>query len=236
MHLSFQKVYYAIATVVGLFAILILGKAILIPIAFAFLIAFILLPVAQKFESRGASVTVSALLSILGIILIIGGGIFLFSNQIIQLSENLTDFKVKILEVFADATFYINKNVGFLPELERGELLDKIKNWLSESGGTLLSKTFSGTANALVGVLTALVFAFLILLYRKGLVRAFVGFYPPENREKAIKMFKSIQQVGKQYLFGMMVIILILGFVNSIGLWIIGIDNPFLFGFLACPL
>jgi predicted PurR-regulated permease PerM len=31
----------------------------------------------------------------------------------------------------------------------------------------------------------------------------------------------------------MMVIILILGFVNSIGLWIIGIDNPFLFGFLA---
>ena len=46
-------------------------------------------------------------------------------------------------------------------------------------------------------------------------------------------MFKSVQEVGQQYLFGMMVIILILGFVNSVGLWIIGMDNPFLFGFLA---
>lgn len=233
MHLSFKKVFYVIATIVGLFAVLILAKSVLIPIAFAFLIAFILFPVARKIESWGANEIVSALLSILGLLLIIGGGIFLFSNQIIQLSENLTDFKLKILNVFADATFYINKNVGFLPQLERGELLNNIKNWLSESGGALLSKTFSGTANTIFGVLTALVFAFLILLYRKGLIRAFVGFYPPENREKAFKMFQSIQQVGQQYLFGMMKIILILGFVNSIGLWIIGIDNPFLFGFLA---
>jgi len=236
MHLSFQKVFYVIATVVGIFTILILAKVVLIPVAFAFLIAFILLPVARKFESRGASVTVSALLSILGLILIIGGGIFLFSNQIIQLSENLTDFKLKIINVFADTTLFINKNIAFLPQLEKGELLDKIKNWLNESAGTLLSQTFSGTANALFGVLTALVFAFLILLYRKGLIRAFVGFYPPEKREKAFKMFQSIQQVGQQYLFGMMIIILILGFVNSIGLWIIGIDNPFLFGFLAAIL
>jgi predicted PurR-regulated permease PerM len=49
-------------------------------------------------------------------------------------------------------------------------------------------------------------------------------------------MFKSVQQVGQKYLLGMMVVLVILGFVNSIGLWIIGIDNPFLFGFLAAVL
>jgi predicted PurR-regulated permease PerM len=31
-------------------------------------------------------------------------------------------------------------------------------------------------------------------------------------------------------------VIVILGFANSIGLWIIGLDNPFLFGFLAAVL
>ena len=31
----------------------------------------------------------------------------------------------------------------------------------------------------------------------------------------------------------MMLLIIIIGLANSIGLWIIGIDNPFLFGFLA---
>ncbi|HBZ25668.1 MAG TPA: AI-2E family transporter [Rikenellaceae bacterium] len=236
MHLSFQKVFYIIATVLGLFTILILAKGVLIPIAFAFLIAFILFPVARKFEIWGANEIVSAFLSILGLFLIVGATIFLFSNQIIQLSENLTDFKVKILNVFADATLFINKNIGFLPQLDKGELLDKIKNWLNESAVSLLSQTFSSTANIIFDLLTSIIYTFLILIYRKGLVRALISFYSKEHREKAFKMFKSVQLVGQQYLFGMMVIVLILGFVNSIGLWIIGIDYPFLFGFLAAVL
>jgi predicted PurR-regulated permease PerM len=236
MHLSFQKVFYVIATIVGSITILILAKPVLIPIAFAFLMAFILFPVARKIESYGANEIVAAFLSILGLFLIGGAAIFLFSNQIIQLSENLSDFKVKILNVFADATLFINKNIEFLPKLEKGELFDTIKNWLNESAAALLSQTFSSTANIILSLITAIIFTFLILIYRKGLVRASVSFYPQEHREKAIKMFKSIQQVGQKYLFGMMVIVLILGFVNSVGLWIIGIDNPFLFGFLAALL
>lgn len=236
MHLSFQKIFYVIAIFVGLFAILILAKSVLIPIVFAFLIAFILYPVTRKFESWGINEIMSAFLSILVLILIIGGGIFLFSKQIIQLSKNLTDFKDKILEVFASATLFINKSIGFLPQMEKGELFDKFKEGLNDSAGTLLSQTFSGTADFFVGLLTAIVFTFLILIYRHGLVRAFVRFYPQENRKKAFNMSKSIQQVGQQYLFGMMVIVLILGFVNSVGLWIIGIDSPFLFGFLAAIL
>ena len=236
MHLSFQKVFYVIASVVGIFAILILAKTVLIPLAFAFLLAFILFPVARKFESWGANEIFSALLSILVLLLIIGGVIFLFSNQIIQLTENLTDFKVKVITVFADTTLFINENIGFLTHLEKGELFDEIKHWLSESAGTLLSQTFNSTTNIIFGLVSSIIFAFLILIYRKGMVRALVRFYPKEHREKSFKMFKTVQQVGQKYLFGMMVVMLILGFVNSVGLWIIGIDNPFLFGFLAALL
>ena len=236
MHLSFQKAFYAIATVLGLFTILILAKSVLIPIAFALLISFILYPLSRKFESWGANEIVPAFMSILSLFLIIAGSIILFSSQIVELSDNLTDFKGKILDVFADVTFFINKNIGFLPDQQEGELFDKIKDWLNESAGSLLSKTVGSTAEFLFGLLTAIVFTFLILIYRKGLVRSFVHFYPEGQREKARKMFKSVQTVGQQYLFGMSVIVLILGFVNSIGLWIIGIDSPFLFGFLAAVL
>lgn len=236
MHFSFQKVTYIIATLIGLFAIMILAKSILIPLAFAFLIAFILFPVARKIESWGTNEMVSAFLSIFGLFLIIGGAIYLFSNQVIQLSDNLTDFKGKVLNVFADATIIINQNFGFLPELEKGELLEKIKTWLNESSGTLLSQTFNSTASVVFGLFTTLIFTFLILIYRNGLVRALVLFFPQNHRERALGMFKSVQQVGQKYLFGMMVIVVILGFVNSIGLMIIGIDNPFLFGFLAAVL
>jgi predicted PurR-regulated permease PerM len=236
MRLSFQKTFYALATVIALFAILVLAKSVLVPIAFAFLIAFILFPVAVKLESWGVNGTLAAFLSLLGLLLIIGGGIFLFSNQLINLSQELTDFKDRVLEVFTEITLFVNQSIGFLPHQEKGELLDGIKQWLNGSAAKLLGQTVSGTAEFFFGLLAVLVFTFLILIYRKGLVNAFVQFYPPEHRDRAFKMFRSVQQVGQQYLFGMMMIILILGFVNSFGLWIIGIDSPFLFGFLAAAL
>ncbi|GAO28599.1 AI-2E family transporter [Geofilum rubicundum] len=236
MHLSFKNLFFTIASVFGIFAILILAKPVLIPLAFAFLVAFILFPVCQKFEAWGANKIFAAFLSMLSLFLIIAGGLFLFSTQIIDLSENLTEFKEKILEIFTDLTLFINQNFSFVPELERGELLEKIKSGLSNSVGTLVGQTFSGTAAFFTGLITSIVFTFLILIYRDGLVNALVQFFPENHQDKAHKMFKSVQQVGQQYLFGMFIIVLVLGFTNSIGLLIIGIDNPFLFGFLAAIL
>ena len=236
MSISFQKLFFAIATVFALFTMLIFARIVLIPIAFSLLIAFILFPVAGKFEAWGTNRILAAFLAMFVLFLIIGGGIFLFSTQILQLTENLTEFKDKILGVLADVTLYINKNISSAPHFEKGELYEKLKNWLSKSAGSMANQTFSGTINFLTGLLSIIIFTFLILIYRDGLVQACASFYPEEDRKKAIKMFKSVQQVGQKYLFGMFMIVIILGIVNSIGLWIIGIDSPFLFGFLAAVL
>lgn len=236
MHLSFQKIFFAIGSIFGFVAFLVLAKGVLIPLAFALLNAFILFPVCRKIETWGTNRIIAAFLSMFSVFLIIGGGIFLFSSQIIDLTKDFTEFKDEIIKVFADVTAYINQNSGFAVQMETGELFNRLKSWLSDSGGTLVSQTFSGTSSFLVGLLSTIVFTFLILIYRSGLVRAVVHFYPKENRERATRMFKSVQKVGQQYLFGMVLIVVILGFVNSIGLWIIGIDNPFLFGFLAAIL
>lgn len=233
MQLSFQKIFFTLATVISLFVIMILGKTIFIPLTFSLIIAFILYPVAKKLGFWGLNQIFAALLSILLLLLILAGGIYFFSNQITQLSQNLTDFKEKILQLFTDITVFLNNNVGFLPKVEKGELFEKTKNWVNESAGPILTQTVSSTSAILFGLVTSIIFTFLILIYRAGLVRAFVSFYPQENRNRAFNMLKSIQKVGQHYLSGMLLIVLILGTVNSLGLLIIGIDNPFLFGFLA---
>lgn len=233
MNLSFQKLFYAIATVFALFAILILAKSVLIPLAFALLISFILLPLTKKFESWGVNNIIAVFLSILTLIILISGGIFLFSTQIIKLSEDLTQFKDKLLQVFADATLFFNNNLNVVPDLDKDMIVNRIKEWLGQSVGLLVGQTFSGTASFFTGLLSTIIFTFLILIYRNGLTFAFSRFYPEVKRTAAVKMFRSVQQVGKRYLFGMLIIITILGLANSIGLLIIGIDYPFLFGFLA---
>jgi predicted PurR-regulated permease PerM len=236
MNLSFQKLFFAIATVFALFAILILAKSILILLGFALLISFILYPVAKKIEGWGVNKSVAAFISIFAVILIIAGGIFLFSTQLIELSKQFSHFQDKIILAFSDVTLYINKNLSFLPNLEKNELSDRIKDWLSESAGSLLRQTFSSTATFLAGLVATIIFTFLILIYRIGLIKAFSAFSPEDKRERVVKMFKSVQQVGKKYLFGMIILIIVIGLANSIGLLIIGIDNPFLFGFLGAVL
>lgn len=233
MKFSFQKVFYAMATTVGLFAILILARPILIPLAFALFMSFILFPLAKKFESWGMGKILAAFLSILMVIIIIAAGIFLFSTQLIELSKELSNFQDRIIRAFADVTVYINKNVNIISNLEKNELSDKIKDMLKDSSGSLASKTFTTSTTFIAGLFGTIIFTFLILIYRNGLTQALMGFSPEDKKERVFKMFKSVQQVGQKYLSGMVLLIIITGLLNSIGLWIIGIDNPFLFGFLA---
>lgn len=236
MNLSFQKMFFAIATVISLFAIMILAKPVLIPIGFALLISFILLPMAKKIEGWGTNRIFATLLTILAVIILLAGGIFLFSTQLIELSKDISDIKDKVLHILAEVTLYINKNFNFFANLEKDELLNQIKLWFNQSAGSLVQQTFSNTASVVTGLLATAIFTFLILIYRDGLLNAFMHFYPEEKRERAFKMIKSVQQVGKRYLVGMILIMIILGFINSIGLVIIGLDNPFLFGFMAAVL
>lgn len=202
----------------------------------ALLISFILLPIVKKLEGWGLNNLLSAFLSLLLVLIIVGGGITLFSAQIMNLSDQVYDFTGKIMKSLTGVVIFINSNVNFIDDLNREELVEQGKEWISKSSGSLVKNTFSSTAALLTGIITTIIFTFLFLIYRKGLTKAFVAFGDDENEEQIFRMLKNIQDVGKKYLSGMFLLILILGFVNSLGLWIIGIDSPFLFGFLAAVL
>ncbi|MFA5419662.1 MAG: AI-2E family transporter [Bacteroidales bacterium] len=236
MNVSFQKLFYAITTAFLLFAILVFAKAILIPLSIALLISFILLPLVKKFEKWKIGKILAAFLSIFVMILLIGGVTYFFSTQIINVAQEFTNFQDKIIRAFADVTLFINNHVSFVENLGKDELFNRMKDWITDSTGFLVSKTVSNSATFMAGLLATIVFIFLFLIYRDGLTKAFLAFAPENNREKVLKMFKSVQQVGQKYLFGMAILTVIIGLANSIGLLIIGIDNPFLFGFLGAAL
>jgi predicted PurR-regulated permease PerM len=153
-----------------------------------------------------------------------------------QLSDDFSAFREKIMELLTDIILFINKNVSFAQDLKREDLLSQMQEWLKNSSGTLVGKTFNNTTTFLTQLLATVVYTFLILIYRNGLTKAIIRFYPKERRSGTHQMLKRVQEVGQKYLSGMLILIVILGFANSIGLWIIGIDSPFLFGFMAAVL
>jgi len=232
MKLSFPQLFFILAFIFGLFAVMVLAKAVLIPLSMALLISFILFPVAKKLESWGLNRLLATFLAMFMLFLILGGAVTLFSTQIISFSDQLDEFTGVIMNTLSETIVFVNKNLSFIDDLNREELVEKGKQMLQESSGTLLQNTFNGTASFAAGFVTITVFTFLLLIYRDGLTNAFVAFGDEENQSRIFRMLKNVQSVGKKYLSGMFLLILILGFANSIGLWIIGIDSPFLFGFL----
>lgn len=236
MNISFQKLFFALATIFLLFVVLIFAKPILIPLAFALIFSFILFPLAKRFERWGMNDLIASFLAIFIVFLVLGGGVYLFSTQLIGLSKELADFQEKVLDVIANATIYINNNINFVEDLNKDQLLEENRGWLQKTAGTLAQQTFNSTANFLTGLFATIIFTFLILIYRKGLTKGFVAFAAKENHNRVFKMLKSVQQVGQQYLFGMILLIIIIGLANSFGLMIIGVDHPFLFGFFAATL
>ena len=202
----------------------------------ALLISFILFPVVKKLENWGLNKPLSAFLSLVLLFGIIIGGITLFSAEIMNLADHVYNFTGKLMAAFSDAIVMFNSHVNFIEDVNKEELVTNGKEWLKESSGSMIKRTFDNTTSFLTGLVSAIIFSFLFLIYRVGLTKAFVAFGDNNNESNILRMLKNIQKVGQKYLSGMFILILILGFANSIGLWIIGIDSPFLFGFLAAIL
>ncbi|SHN01482.1 Predicted PurR-regulated permease PerM [Cyclobacterium lianum] len=236
MQLSFQHLFFTLAFAALLIAIMVVAKSILIPLGLALLLAFILHPLhkwlkTKRFGNIGAAITV-----LLSFFLILAGVLTFFSAEIIALSDQLTDFGDKLMSIFTDTVVYVNENMSFLGNFDKDQLLEDGKAWIKEGAAGLLGKTFSSTASILTGLFTMIIYTFLFLIYKEGLVSAFMRFAPAEKENQYLKMLQKIQKVGQKYLSGMLTLILILGLANSTGLWIIGLDSPFLFGFLAASL
>jgi predicted PurR-regulated permease PerM len=81
-----------------------------------------------------------------------------------------------------------------------------------------------------------MIYTFFFLLYRSAIRNFVVGQLRKDLQEEGKQTVVEVQQVAKNYLGGMGLVMLILGVLNSFGLWAIGIDYYLVWGFLAAIL
>lgn len=233
MEISFRQIFYVLASVFGFFILLNFGQKVLVPLAFALLIAFILYPLAFKIESKGVSRVWSTIWTILASLLFIIGLIYIFSAHIIKIVSQFEGFAGKLSELTADIAGFISSHIPGGPGLDPESIIEKGREWLGGSSREMITGTLNNTSVFITGLVLTIIYTFLILLYRRGLRSAFTHFASDEKRPVYNKMLVQIQKVGQQYLTGMFTLIAILGILNSTGLFFLGIDYPLFFGFLA---
>lgn len=208
------------------------GKTLFIPLSFSMLISFILYPMCKWMEKKRISHGFAIFIALFGVMLFFGAVIYLLFTQVVAFSNEWQTFKVKLLETANQFSFYLAERF----DISSAKQTSILKNAISNSGTqaiSLLKITLYSLSESLFYFLIIPVYSFLILYYRRLLVNVLYHIFHSEKKETIREILVETIHAYYNFIKGMLVVYIIVGLLNSIGLYIIGVPHAFLFGFIA---
>ncbi|MEZ0541802.1 AI-2E family transporter [Fibrella arboris] len=210
-------------------------KELLIPLVFAILFSVLLFPLCSRLERWKIPRIPAVLICLILMLAVIVGLLYAVTTQISNFAEILPQLikKANVLinnvQLFADEHFKIDKKRQLS---EAG----KYMSTALETGGTLLTSTLLATTSTLTDVFIVLLFVFFFLLYRDFFRSFFYKAFGHTRRTKVDTIMAKIYDVVKDYLAGLVLVILVTGTLMTVGLMILGVDYAVFFGFFGASL
>lgn len=216
-----------------LFAILSYGRFILMPIAFSAFLAMMVNPLVRRFESWKLGRVFSIVLTILIVLACMAGVISLISTQFVQFTERLPEIAGNLKKMIADIVLYLDETIG-ISEQEQSNYLSQGINNVIDRSGNYLSSIVNVTTNMFTNLFLIPIFVFFMLYYREMYQVFFrVIFRKKGNTDEVDDVLNRVQVVTQDYLVGVLTVMAILAFLNTVGLVIIGMEHALFFGVFA---
>lgn len=233
--INFQRITNAAILLALLIFGLIVAKNLLIPLAFGLLFALVLLPVCNFYERFVKNRIASILVSFLTVLLPILGLSFFFGYEFVRLVRGIPSIGKQLQSGLTSIVGWLETNWN----LGAQDITQWFRNNLStvlDAPISFLTSSLSSSTTVIAGLVLIVLYTFFVLLYRTSLRNFFIYQFGPQTRAEADELLRDIQHVMQEYLSGLGLVILILGLLNSAGLWLIGIDYALFWGFLAALL
>lgn len=209
-----------------------IGSFLIVPLVYALFIAILLRPLVNGLEKylkwRSLAIFASFILVFIPFSIITG----LVSYQLLSIVDGLPSIGDN-LKVGIDTLQ--NALNGFLPPslvLKPDQLSGQLGNILS-GPISILGKGMIISSNILVGMTMTVIYTSFILLYSKSFKNFVIFQYEKMYRTDVKKVLGKIQEIIQHYISGMLLVIVVLSFINSLGLYIIGIEYAIFWGILA---
>ncbi len=215
--------------------ILVYTKDFLLPIIISALLSFLLYPLCRRLEKIKIPRIAAIMISMLIVLLLLVMVLLFISSQVSTLVREMSgmnqklEFKLNMLHEYIVTHFPIS-NDTLDQWIENG----KVK--IIANLGEMLGGTVSTTTEIMSYFGLVPVYVFCFLLYKKSFKDFAFSLIDGEKHREITHLLGSIQKLSQNYLIGLFSVILIIGILNSLGLWIIGINNALFFGFFAALL
>ncbi len=231
-HMKTNQFHRVILSIAATGLILWFGKSFFVPIAYALIIALVLYPLSVFFEKRGFGKMLSVVLPIVLLVLLFIGILFLLSYEMVVLSARWGQIQQQLDPLLYNLQAQLESELGWTIENQVTWLREYLGK-LSQNAGQLLSDTANVILGALINLIIIPIYSALILIYRSKLATFLTEVLPEEFQSQIPQVLKNTVAVFSKFIRGMVMVYLCVGVLNSIGLWIIGVDRPFIYGMIT---
>lgn len=183
-------------------------------------------------ELKGISRSLSILLSLSAVLLTCCGLLYLLFLQINEFATEWEPFKIKLIEALNEISIYTSKHFAITTEEQLAFLNNAINNSGTETF-SLIKTLLISLSNYAFFLFIIPVFSALLLYHRRMLVEVLNQIVPAEKKDTTHEILLETIIAYYNFIKGMALVYVIVGLLNSIGLAIIGIPHPFMFGFIA---
>ncbi len=204
----------------------------LILVAFAMIMAMVLLPICRWLEQRGLPRSISIAVCLIITVAILIGIVFLLVFQLIEFANDWPLFIKKAETWVSGLQSFLSRNLNISRKKQMLELSNQTIGLLKNSG-TILSTTFSTLMHSVTTMILIPIFMFFFLYYRTFFADFLSKVFPSANEETLRGIMMKTGEVVQDYLVGLLVVMFVVAFANGIGFWWIGVDYPIFFGILT---
>ena len=228
-----RNLAYLLVVLIGGGYMLMAGRGLLFPIFFAFFFSFILMPLEKRFYLQTRSKAISITGSFLIVFGIIGGLAFIFGNQLIQIIGDMTSIQSQIKDGIQEILDFVDKNIPYVEVPADQESLNRTMGQLLEAPVDFIGASISNVAGFLFNAVLTMIYTVFILIYKDAFRDFFMIQFSRDKREEIGIVLNETVHLIQRYLIGMVTVIIILAFLNCIGLLIIGVKYAIFWGVLA---
>lgn len=207
------------------------GKSLLVPLAFAIMLAMLLTPLANRLE-KSLNRVFSCLIPTLIILFLVALMMWVIGMQVSSFAGDIDEVKSKVTEGIQTLQSTFEEKTGIPPE-KADSMIAKQKETLASSQGSAIKNSLGYVASFLTGLVLSLVFTFLILFNRERYHKFFLKAFPNTSPTTLKKTLDEIAKVSQQYLVGRAFSMSFLFVLFSIALLVIGLKNAILLAAIA---
>lgn len=229
----YEKLSLVLVGLIALGYLVVEAKDLIDPLIFGFLFAILLLPICGFFEKKlRLPRSIASLLSIIALIGFIGGILYLVGTQISKLADDWPMLKKQVGQSIDDIRGWVENSFHINMDKQMDYVHDAT-NKLMSSSSAVIGTTLGAVSSLMLFYSFILIFTFLILLYRRLLLRFLVWVFSEENSAIVYDIVENIQSILRKYILGLLLEMVIVATIACTAFLLIGVKYAMLLGLIV---